>query len=147
MILSNTCKYGIRAVIYLALNNNENKKIGIKEISKNLNMPTPFLGKILQLLAKHKVLDSLKGPHGGFSLKKKPQDINLYEIVEIIDGDNVFTTCLISMSSCDREEKPDKHCPVHNDFKPIRAQIISFFKEKTIQTLVDNIKKDKDIIL
>jgi len=70
-MLSNTCKYGIRAVIYLALHNAEEKKIGIKEISSELNIPTPFLGKILQMLAKNKMLISTKGPNGGFGLDRK----------------------------------------------------------------------------
>ena len=46
-MLSNTCKYAIRAVIYIALNGENNRKIGIKEISKELDLPTAFLGKIL----------------------------------------------------------------------------------------------------
>ena len=53
-MLSNTCKYGIRAVLYLAMNTKKEKKIGIKQISQDLNIPTPFLGKILQSLVKHK---------------------------------------------------------------------------------------------
>jgi len=147
MILSNTCKYGIRAVIYLALNNGENKKIGIKEISGNLNIPSPFLGKIMQLLAKHKILTSTKGPHGGFGLGLKTEQISLYDIVKVIDGDDVFTTCLIGMNSCDVAENEHQHCPVHKDFGPIRDQIISFFKEKNIMGLADEIRKDKDIVL
>ena len=72
-MLSNSCKYGIRAVIYLAKNPVDNGKIGIKRISEDLGLPTPFLAKILQLLAKHKILTSSKGPHGGFSSVERPQ--------------------------------------------------------------------------
>ena len=63
-MLSNTSKYAIRAVIYLALFSSDEKKIGIREISKELGLPTPFLGKILQMLAKQKILNSTKGPMG-----------------------------------------------------------------------------------
>ena len=59
-MLSNTCKYGIRAVIYIALSNTDKRRIGIKEISKELDIPTPFLGKILQTLVKDKLLVSTK---------------------------------------------------------------------------------------
>ena len=55
MILSNTSKYGVRAVIYLALYEEEKKKTGIKKIAEDLNIPTPFLGKILQNLVRHKI--------------------------------------------------------------------------------------------
>ena len=79
-MLSNTSKYAIRAVIYLALNAGEEKKIGIKQISKDLSIPTPFLGKILQTLAKQKLLSSTKGPHGGFGLGKSAEEITLIDI-------------------------------------------------------------------
>nr|HPR60051.1 Rrf2 family transcriptional regulator [Prolixibacteraceae bacterium] len=72
-MLSNTCKYAIRALIYLANYSKENKKIGIKKISEDLGIPSPFLGKILQSMAREKMLASTKGPNGGFSLGKAPE--------------------------------------------------------------------------
>ena len=52
-MLSNTSKYAIRAVIYLALYSTKEKKVGIKEVASELDIPSPFLGKILQQLARH----------------------------------------------------------------------------------------------
>ena len=64
-MLSNTCKYALRALIYLAKFSKEEKMIGIKKISEDLNLSSPFLGKILQNLVKQKLLVSTKGPNGG----------------------------------------------------------------------------------
>lgn len=138
-MLSNTCKYGIRAVIYLALNNEENKKIGIKEISKELNIPTPFLGKILQLLAKNKILDSTKGPHGGFSLAKPANEITLLNIIEIIDGLDLFTECLIGLTTCSANAHDDVQCPIHHKYVPINKQIYDLFNTETIEMLASKI--------
>ena len=93
-MLSNTSKYAIRAMIYLALFASSDKKAGIKEISEKLDIPTPFLGKILQLIAKRQLLHSTKGPHGGFCLSKPAMDISIMEVVEIIDGSDAFDTCV-----------------------------------------------------
>ena len=90
-MLSNTTRYALRAVIYLAKHSNEEKRIGIKKIAEDLNIPSPFLGKILQTLAKHKLLLSNKGPNGGFAFPSESDDITLYDIVKIIDGDDMFT--------------------------------------------------------
>ena len=76
-MLSNSCRYGIRAVIYLASQPICRYKTGIKQISNDLDLPTPFLAKILQQLAKQKILSSSKGPHGGFSLLKDPRKYNI----------------------------------------------------------------------
>ncbi len=145
-MLSNTCKYAIRAVIYLAVNGADNKKIGIKQISKELDIPTPFLGKILQSLAKQKLLSSTKGPHGGFGLGKPTSEIALIDIVEIIDGKDVFTNCLIGLQSCKSNHKEGHACPVHDQYAGIRQQLFDFFSSETIGLIISKMKDKSDYI-
>ena len=140
-MLSNTSKYAIRAVIYLGLNAGEEKKIGIKEISKDLKIPTPFLGKILQTLAKHKLLSSTKGPHGGFGLGKPAEDIYLFDIVDIIDGQDLFKKCLITMEDCSEEKK--YQCSLHDKYLEIRNSLFNLFQKENISELVEEIKSGK----
>jgi Rrf2 family protein len=138
-ILSNTCKYAIRATIYLALNEGEEKKVGIKKISEDLEIPTPFLGKILQNLVKFKVLSSTKGPHGGFGLAKNENEITLLEIIEIIDGLDIFEECLIGLRSCREKGHDIVPCPMHKKFRPISHQMYNLFKTETIGNLKEEI--------
>lgn len=134
-MLSNTSKYAIRAMVYLAMHNKKGVWIGIKRISADLGIPSPFLAKILQVLAKHKLLISTKGPNGGFSLGKEPETICLFDIVTIIDGKDIFEQCLISLRPCHEEDTP---CPVHDRYEPIRKSTIQLFKEQTIDSLARN---------
>ena len=142
-MLSNTCKYALRAVIYLAVNGGE-KKIGIKRISEDLEIPTPFLGKILQVLAKNKILSSTKGPHGGFGIGRKPEDITLMDIIKLIDGMDSFNMCVIGLKTCKEQGKP---CALHDKYSGIREEMKSKFETQTIKSLVDNIKKGKQSII
>jgi Rrf2 family transcriptional regulator, iron-sulfur cluster assembly transcription factor len=135
-MLSNSCRYGIRAVIYLASQPLTNGKTGIKQISNDLNLPTPFLAKILQQLAKHKILSSSKGPHGGFSLLKDPKIITLLDIVNTIDGSDIFTNCVMHNGSCEKLGKEKKHCPLHDEYEKTRKDLIKLFSEKTVHDLV-----------
>lgn len=139
-MLSNTSKYAIRAVIYLALNGNRDSKIGIKQIAQDLEIPTPFLGKILQSLAKHKLLASTKGPHGGFCLGKKAYDISLMDIVEIIDGLDSFNMCVLGLHTCTDNET---NCPIHASYNTIREQLKILFQNENIGILVDKIKSSE----
>ncbi|MCB2197331.1 MAG: Rrf2 family transcriptional regulator [Bacteroidetes bacterium] len=139
-MLSNTCKYAIRGVIYLALNSKDEKKIGLKEVSKELDIPSPFLGKILQILAKNKLLISTKGPNGGFALAKSPQEITLLNIIEIIDGLDLFNNCVIGLRSCSANAKPDLQCPIHYKYVPINKQIYDLFNNETIYNLAKEIE-------
>ena len=143
-MLSNTSKYAIRATIYLALHTSGDSKIGIKEISKKLNIPSPFLGKILQSLAKQKLLSSTKGPNGGFGLARKADEITLYDIIQIIDGDDLFTKCLISMRSCAEENIP---CPLHSKYEKIRDDISQMFRNQTIAELAKEIENSGSEIM
>lgn len=141
-MLSNTSKYAIRAVIYLALFSTKEKKAGIKEISKELDIPSPFLGKILQLLARHHILGSSKGPHGGFYLKKPAMDISLMEIIELIDGSDTFNMCVIRTSPCSHEDP----CSLHHKIAPLRREERMLFSTESIADLVAEFREGKDRI-
>lgn len=145
-MLSNTCKYGIRAVIYLAVNAKDNVKIGIRKISEDLELPAPFLGKILQNLAKNKILDSTKGPNGGFQLAMKPEKISLFDIVKIIDGIEVFHECIIGMKVCNNPKTGDVNCPFYHRSHEIRTGLLTIFKEQTIGEFAEGIKNADTVL-
>ncbi len=143
-MLSNTCKYAIRAVLYLAVNSESGQKIGIKQISKELDIPTPFLGKILQSLAKHKLLSSTKGPNGGFGIGKKPEELLLMDIVQIIDGMDGFHKCIIGVRYCSELENP---CALHTRYAELREEIRKIFEVETIEILANNIRDGKQVFV
>ena len=142
-MLSNTSKYAIRAAIYLAIHAEDKQMIDIKTIARTLDIPSPFLAKILQILAKQKLLISTKGPNGGFALAKDANDISIYDLVTIIDGSDIFEKCLISMRSCKEEGIP---CPIHDKFEPVREEIIKLFKDQTLGNLARDLKARDRII-
>lgn len=146
-MLSNSCRYGIRAVIYLASQPVSHGKTGIIKISKDLDLPTPFLAKILQQLAKQKILSSSKGPHGGFSLLKDPRTITLLDIVNTIDGKDVFTNCVMHNGTCNSGEKNSKKCALHDDYEKIRHNIIRLFSNRTIFDLVKRANKEEYVVI
>lgn len=141
-MLSNTSKYAIRALIYLAINEEHSSKTGIKKIAAELSIPAPFLAKILQILARHKLLISSKGPNGGFSLGKNSRKIKLYDIVTVIDGSDIFDKCLISMRTCNEEGIP---CPLHHKYEAARNEIKLLFLEQDIGSLASDIMAQQRI--
>ena len=141
-MLSNTSKYAIRALIYLSLFSTESKKVGIKEISEKLDLPTPFLGKILQVLARQKLLISSKGPNGGFALGRPAIEIPLMEIIEIIDKTDSFDDCIIRTTPCTHEAP----CSIHNRIYTLRKEMKGLFTTQTIADLADEFRQDKDRI-
>jgi Rrf2 family protein len=145
-MLSNTCKYAVRALIYLGKYSEDGARIGIKKISSDLLIPTPFLGKILQNLVKQKILVSTKGPNGGFGLGKKASEISLYDIVSIVDGEDFFRNCLIGLQPCSTHAANEQPCPVHSRFGPIRSQLLQFYKETSIEEIIGDMDGLEDLI-
>jgi Rrf2 family protein len=135
-MLSNSCRYGIRAVIYLASHYPVKTNLGIKQISNDLDLPAPFLAKILQQLAKSRLISSTKGPNGGFSFLKKPESVTMFDIIKNIDGEGVFKNCIIHDGYCSEVRKSKKSCPVHDDYSTIRAELVKLYKSKTVAELV-----------
>ena len=145
-MLSNTCKYALRALIYLGKFSEEDKRIGIKKISEDLGLSSPFLGKILQNLVKQKLLVSTKGPNGGFSLGKDASDITLWDIVIKVDGEEFFTNCLISLEPCKTHDPSAPLCPVHSQYDKLRNEISVFYKETTLEVISKDIDRFEDLV-
>lgn len=145
-MLSNTCKYAIRALVFLALKQNGDEKIGIKRISEELKIPAPFLGKIMQQLAKHKLLTSTKGPHGGFAMAKDPKDVSFYDIVAIIDGTDVFNQCLFGLKICEKDKYKKTICPLHKRSEPVRSELEKLYRENTIGDVAEHLNSCKNVI-
>ena len=145
-MLSNTCKYAIRAMIYLAKYSEGGKKIGIKNITDDLNIPPPFLGKILQKLARENILCSFKGPHGGFALGRKAEDISLYDIIVQVDGEDYFNNCIIRLEPCSCFAEEISTCPIHKRFSVVRTDLITFYKNTSLADIVDDFEISGEVI-
>ena len=131
-MFSKACEYGIRACIYIATQSLNDKRVSIKEITKEIDSPEPFTAKILQELVKNKIIDSVKGPSGGFYITS--ENINLImlkDIVFSIDGDSIYKGCGLGMKQCS-ELCP---CPIHNQFKIIKNGIKEMLETTNLHQL------------
>jgi len=141
-MLSNACKYAIRAILYLAIETDEVKKIGVKKISEELETPQPFLAKLLQQLTKAKLVSSTKGPNGGFYLTKKDKENAVWDIVINIDGTAKFDDCFLGLSKCS-DESP---CPIHFIVSPFKEKLLKNLRDKTITQYVDEMKQTGKVL-
>ena len=130
MIYSRSAEYAIRAFVYLA-DVPDGKYAMVKNIAKECGIPTHFLAKILQQLARKNFLRSSKGPTGGFALRRPPGDINLLEIVDNIDGLSEYHRCPSGMEDC----SDDAPCGMHDSWKELRARILEYLEDTTIADL------------
>lgn len=121
-MLSNSSKYALKAALFLALDVHKNRKVGVKEIATAIDVPVFFLAKLLQDLARKKIISSTKGPKGGFFLTEENKAQKLLVIVEHIDGLSKFEECVLGLKECNSA----KPCPIHSMVQPLKK---TFFNE------------------
>lgn len=135
-MFSKACEYGIRAVIFIVSKSKNGGKVGIKDICKEIGAPEHFTAKILQNLSRMGMISSTKGPNGGFYIPEG-KDITLMEIVQVIDGNRLFTGCGLGITECS-EIKP---CPIHSDFKEIRDALQHMLETTSVSKLTESLDK------
>lgn len=136
-MFSKATEYALRATIYIAKKSSAEKKIGIEEIAKAIDSPQSFTAKILQALTKdNKIVSSVRGPNGGFFLTEKQKKLPVRSILQAMGEDEILEKCVLGLKRCS-EVQP---CPMHEQYKSIKQQLIKLFVSKTIQQLADDMK-------
>lgn len=128
-MFSNSCKYAIRAVLYLATNTNQEKKMKVDDIAEALNIPKHFLAKILMQLTKHQIISSLKGRNGGFYLTKQDRKKTLLNVIEAIDGSSKMRECILGLDNCS-DAQP---CPYHFAVSEFKSKFYDQLRDESIE--------------
>jgi len=137
MILSKSCQYSVRALLYIGMKNDEGKKTELTEIAEALDIPQPYLAKIMQQLVKRGLARSIKGPNGGFYMTPKEKAKNLLDIIESVDGLGYFSRCGLGLEQCE----DDTPCPIHAEVVRIREHMMKALNKYTIGKIAQDVKK------
>ncbi|WP_445956580.1 RrF2 family transcriptional regulator [Yeosuana sp.] len=135
-MISNSSKYAVKAVLFLAIHSNEVKKIMVKDIAEPINVPQAYIAKLLQVLVKENIVSSFRGAKGGFYLNEENLNKSIMNIIMVIDGEEKLNSCMLSLEKCNKE----KPCPLHHILSPSRNIILESLKNKTIKDLSLNVK-------
>ena len=127
-MFSKTCKYAIRAMLYLAMHTDEENKLGVEAIAEGLNVPKHFLAKILQQLTRYNLASSSKGRNGGFYLSDVNKSASLLPVIESIDGPETFTSCILGLPNCSGENP----CSFHHQAVEYRNAMLRILGKESI---------------
>ncbi len=143
-MFSKACEYGIKAVIYIAQQSLHNERVKIGDVAKNTDSPEAFTAKILGLLTKHNVVDSHKGPTGGFEISlARMKEVKLNQIVFAIDGDSIYNGCALGLNTCDASSP----CPLHDRFVNIRSELKYMLENTSIHDLATRLNAGETILM
>ena len=134
-MLSVSCKAAIKAVVFLGVQHQSSERYSFGEIAAEINENNHTVGKLLQKLTHAGIINSIKGPNGGFYITEQQRHRHVMDIVEAIDGKEVFLECGLGFNKCTYS----KPCPFHNDFKKVRDLFTEMCRKKKICELDESV--------
>ena len=141
-MFSKSFEYALRAAIYLCNESKKGQKLNIRQISTAIDSPEPFTAKILQTLARRKIISSTKGPGGGFYIDCKAKPIPVIAIIDATDGRSAFESCGLGLKECS-----DTHpCPIHHEFRSYSLRLRNLLMKKTVQDLAKELSEGRAFV-
>ncbi len=128
--LTKAGEYGLRAVRYLVENGDE-ARISIGDISTNKNIPEPFLRKLFKPLVQQGIINSTRGVSGGVRLARQPEEITVLEVVEALEGPLALNECLLDDAACEFLAE----CGMHDVWEEAQAAMAKVLRSKNLTDL------------
>jgi Rrf2 family protein len=128
MLFSTATGYALRALAALP---EDGTFCLAKDLSSQLGLPGPYLAKILQGLGQAGILESVRGPKGGFRLLRPSHRITVGEVVAAMEGPDAMAGCIMGFPTCG----DDHPCPLHDAWGAVKAQVATSMTEATIRDL------------
>lgn len=127
-MLSQTTEYALRTITWLSAQDGEPRTA--KEIAAVTSVPQGYLSKVLQTLVKAGLVSSQRGLNGGYLILKKPTEISVLEVINVIDPFQRITTCPLG-----KEHSGKELCPLHAKLDAAVAEIEAVFAETMVSEL------------
>ena len=103
-----------------------------EDLATSLDLPAPYLAKILQALAKEEILESNRGPKGGFHLARPAHRITVQDVLTVLDAPASRCACVMGQEQCLGFQTP---CPFHQPWVDAQALMDSLSGQVTIRDL------------
>jgi len=140
MIYTDSGKYAIRALTFMAAQEDQDDPASAADVAEAENIPPYYLAKVLQDLARADLLNSVRGRGGGFLLKRPATEIKVLEILEAVENIRRLTTeCVLGLDQCSDEVS----CPLHDTWKQFREDLLGNLENLTLQNLVEELDKKR----
>lgn len=128
-MISQTAEYALRAIVFLA--DHPDQAHTAEAIAQGTRVPVGYLAKIMQMLAKASLVSSQRGLYGGFTLRRSPRELTVYDVVQCIDPISRIRRCPIELGG-----HAEGLCHLHQVLDDALAMVEKSFREVTIHSLL-----------
>jgi len=132
-LINRDTDYSFKVLIYIV--NRSPDLVSVPELNKELGIPGPFLRKILQILSKEGILNSLKGRNGGFQLALPPEKVTLKLLMQVFQGPVKLNDCLFRKHIC----QDVTSCPLKKKLDGLEDRMVSELQSITLASLLEDV--------
>jgi Rrf2 family transcriptional regulator, iron-sulfur cluster assembly transcription factor len=126
MNFSKTSAYALKILSFMA--DSENGIFSAQYLFKKLNIPYPYLRQLLTKLSVKGFIKSSRGRNGGFAFAKDVHRIHVADVIDAVEGLEVFNTCMVGFEACPF----DHSCPLHETWAETRKSIINVLSKTSL---------------
>ena len=137
MRLTSKGRYAVRAILDLTFNSN-GKPVRLQEISERQKISLSYLEQLFGKLRRHQIVESVRGPGGGYFLARPSQDISIADIIVAVDEPLDATKCGGKANCHD-----DRQCVTHNLWTGLNESIYAYLSAVSLKQVVDSQHADK----
>lgn len=130
-MFSNSTKYAIKAIIYIACNSSEEHKLLVRDIAQHTKIPKPYLSKIIQQLSINNYVSATKGRNGGIYISNFQLKTTLLEVITTTEGKDRFLECVLDFEQC-HSKNP---CSIHHFIANYKDNLRQKLKDITLEDL------------
>ena len=103
-----------------------------RDLARKLHLPAPYLAKILQSLVQAGLLESVRGPKGGFRLARPAREVTVGDVLQALEGTDVLQGCVMGPAArC----SPGNPCPLHEAWSQVKTLVVMSMTQATIHDL------------
>ena len=140
MIQTDSGKYAVRAMAYIAAREDPTQPISAAEVAEAEEIPPYYLAKVLQDLARAGLLSSVRGRGGGFRMTRDPAEIRVMEVLDAVENIKKLTEeCVLGLDQC----SDDVSCPMHTTWKAFRKLLLERLEKMTVADLVVELERKR----
>ncbi len=132
MRLFKSSEYAIRCLVFMAAQQVD--PYPVKQLSQRLDIPYKYLGRLMARLREAGLVASVRGKNGGYCLARPLAEIRLEQIVETVEGLEIYDRCLLGFERCDAKNP----CPLHEFWIGPREGIKEMLAGVTLADLVQS---------
>ncbi len=132
MRLSKTSEYALRILSFMI--NSDMQVFSAKYLIDSLNVPDKYLRRLMTDLSKSGFIKSMKGRDGGYIFAKNANTIYISQVIDVVEGMDKYEGCIMGFNDC----SDDNPCSLHENYAPIKEQLINFLSNTTISELKSN---------